>query len=161
MADSAAKVAVVSSAKRPVILLADDDPDDLDMTRRALAKNDLAHELFTVGDGEELLDFLNHRGKFAPPAPSPTPALILLDLNMPKMDGREALREIKRDPKLLSIPVVVMTTSTAQQDITRAYNLGCNSFISKPITLVELVEVTRILALYWFSIVKLPEAMGN
>jgi CheY-like chemotaxis protein len=144
------------NSKSVVILLADDDPDDLEMTRRALAKNNLADELYTVGDGEELLDFLHHRGKFAPPARSPTPALILLDLNMPKMDGREALAEIKANKSLHCIPVVVMTTSTAQQDISRAYDLGSNSFISKPITLAELVDVTKVLGQYWFHVVKLP-----
>jgi CheY-like chemotaxis protein len=149
------------SSKPAIILLADDDPDDVEMTCRALAKNELAVETFTVGDGEELLDYLNHRGRFAPPARSPTPALILLDLNMPKMDGREALAEIKADPKLHRIPVVVMTTSTAEQDIARAYDLGSNSFISKPITLAELVEVTKVVGQYWLKIVKLPRESGR
>jgi len=147
-----------NSAKSAIILLVDDDPDDLHMTRRALEKNGLAQEVYAVGDGEEMLDFLRHTGKFAPPAPSPTPALILLDLNMPKMDGREALAEIKADPELHRIPVVVMTTSTAEQDILRAYDLGSNSFISKPLTLPELVDVTRVLGQYWFEVVKLPQA---
>ena len=149
------------SSKSAVILLADDDPDDLEMTRRALLKNNLPAEIFTVGDGEELLDFLRHVGKFAPPARSPTPALILLDLNMPKMDGREALAQIKADKALHRIPVVVMTTSTAEQDIVRAYELGSNSFISKPITLAELVDVTKVLGQYWFQVVKLPQVSGN
>ncbi len=127
------------------------------MTRRALTKNNLGAEIYTVGDGEELLDFLNHRGTSAPPARSPTPALILLDLNMPKMDGREALANIKSDEKLHHIPVVVMTTSTAEQDIVRAYELGSNSFISKPITLAELVDITKVLGQYWFEVVKLPK----
>jgi CheY-like chemotaxis protein len=144
-----------------VILLADDDPDDIDMTRRALTKNNVDVEIYTVGDGEELVDFLNHRGSFAPAARSPTPSLILLDLNMPKMDGREALANIKADPKLRPIPVVVMTTSTAQQDIARAYELGSNSFISKPITLAELVDITKVLVQYWFEIVKLPRRSEN
>ncbi|MEO7036842.1 MAG: response regulator [Polyangiaceae bacterium] len=148
------------SAKNGVILLADDDPDDVHMTRRALQRNNLDGEVYTVGDGEELLDFLHHRGKFAPPALSPTPALVLLDLNMPKMDGREALAQIKSDRTLARIPVVVMTTSTAEQDILRAYELGSNSFISKPITLAELVDVTRVLGEYWFQVVSLPHAMG-
>jgi len=151
---------MVRDAKSEVILLADDDPDDLLMLRKALEKHELANDIYTVGDGEELLDFLNHRGKFSPPALSPTPALILLDLNMPKMDGREALASIKLDPMLHRIPVVVMTTSAAEQDILRAYDLGCNSFISKPITLAELVEVTGGLKRYWFQIVKLPKAAG-
>ncbi len=149
------------SAKAGVILLVDDDPDDLHMTRRALEKNGLSREVYSVGDGEELLAFLRHTGKYAPPALSPTPALILLDLNMPKMDGREALAEIKADKDLHRIPVVVMTTSTAEQDILRAYELGSNSFISKPITLTELVEVTRVLGQYWFEIVKLPSTLVN
>jgi CheY-like chemotaxis protein len=160
MTGSVGKLSAASAVKSPVIVLADDDPDDLDMTRRALVKNDLAGEFYTVDDGEELLDFLHHRGKFAPPALSPTPALILLDLNMPKMDGSEALREIKSHPELHRIPVVVMTTSAAPKDITRAYELGTNSFITKPITLSELIEVTRVLGQYWFSIVKLPEKSG-
>jgi two-component system, response regulator len=149
------------SARPNVILLADDDPDDLEMTQRALAKNNMDAEIYTVRDGEELLDFLNHRGACAPPARSPTPSLILLDLNMPKMDGREALAKIKSDPKLSRIPVVVMTTSTADQDIARAYELGSNSFISKPITLNELADITKVLGQYWFEVVKLPKPPGN
>jgi len=144
-----------------VILLADDDPDDIEMTRRALTKSNLGLEIHTVGDGEELLDFLNHGGAYALPARSPTPSLILLDLNMPKMDGREVLAKIKSDPNLCQIPVVIMTTSSAQQDIARAYQLGCNSFISKPITLAELVDITKVLGQYWFGITKLPRAREN
>lgn len=147
---------MASSGRSEVILLADDDPDDLHMTRRALEMSGFSLEVHSVGDGEELLDYLRHAGKFAPPALSPRPALILLDLNMPKMDGREALREAKADARLKTIPIVVMTTSTAEQDISRAYDLGCNSFISKPITLAELVEVTQALGHYWFGIAKLP-----
>jgi CheY-like chemotaxis protein len=144
------------SSKRKVILLVDDDPEDLHMTRRALERNGYSDDVYSVGDGEEMLDFLRHTGKFAPPALSPTPALILLDLNMPKKDGREALAEIKADKDLHRIPVVIMTTSRAEQDILRAYELGSNSFISKPVTLTELVEVTRVLGQYWFQVVKLP-----
>ncbi len=139
-----------------VILLADDDAEDREMTRKALASNQLANDLYTVEDGEQLLDFLHHRGQFAPPVRSPTPGLILLDLNMPKMDGREALAAIKADPTLRRIPVVVMTTSQAEQDISRTYDLGTNSFITKPITLAGLIEVTKVLGQYWFQIVKLP-----
>lgn len=146
-----------SNAKPIVILLADDDAEDREMTRKALDRNRLANEFYTVADGEELLDFLHHRGAFAPPALSPEPGLILLDLNMPKMDGREALAQIKADPALRRIPIVVITTSQAEQDITRSYDLGSNSFISKPITLNGLVEVMRVLGQYWFQIVKLAE----
>ena len=147
------------TAKSEVILLVDDDPDDLHMTRRALERNGFSRDVYSVGDGEELLEFLRHTGKYAAPASSPTPALILLDLNMPKMDGREALAEIKADKQLHRIPVVVMTTSTAEQDVLRAYDLGSNSFISKPITLTELVEVTRVIGQYWFEVVRLPAAL--
>jgi CheY-like chemotaxis protein len=139
-----------------VILLADDDSDDREMTRKALEKNDLASQFYTVGDGEDLLDFLNHRGKFRPPVLSPTPDLILLDLNMPKKDGREALAEIKADPALRRIPIVVLTTSTAEQDIARSYDLGSNSFISKPVSLSKLADVMKVLGQYWFQIVRLP-----
>jgi CheY-like chemotaxis protein len=148
---------MASNARAEVVLLADDDPDDLHMTRRALEKSGVLFEVYSVGDGEELLDYLRHSGKFAPPALSPRPALVLLDLNMPKMDGREALAEIKADQALKAIPVVVMTTSTAAQDIARSYDLGCNSFISKPITLAELVQVTQVLGQYWFGVAKLPQ----
>ena len=148
-------------AKRHVILLADDDVDDRDMTLKALARAGLAYEFYSVGDGEELLDFLRHSGKYAAPALSPAPGLILLDLNMPKKDGREALAEIKADRALRRIPVVVMTTSKSEQDIFRTYDLGSNSFISKPITLPKLVEVMTVLGQYWFQIVTLPEAVGG
>lgn len=148
---------MATNAKPFVILLADDDADDREMTRKALAKNLLATDFHTVSDGEQLLDYLHHRGAFAPPALSPTPAFILLDLNMPKMDGREALAEIKADPALRRIPVVVMTTSKAEEDIYRTYDMGCSSFISKPITLAGLVEVTKVLGQYWFNIVTLPD----
>jgi CheY-like chemotaxis protein len=141
-----------------VILLADDDDDDVHMVRRALAKNGLADSVHTVGNGEELLDFLRRKGNFAPPALAPLPALILLDLNMPKMDGREALAAIKADPELCCIPVVVMTTSTSADDIACAYALGSNSFISKPVSLAEYVELTRVLGEYWFRTVRLPPA---
>jgi CheY-like chemotaxis protein len=146
------------SAQKSVILLADDDPDDRAMTRKALEKNRLADDFYTVADGVELMDFLHHRGRYAPPALSPVPGLILLDLNMPKKDGREALAEIKSDSALRRIPVVVITTSQSEEDVLRAYDLGGNSFISKPITLPGLVEATLVLGQYWFQVVTLPEA---
>jgi CheY-like chemotaxis protein len=150
-----------TSTKPIIILLADDDPEDREMTRKALEKNRLVNEFLWVADGEELLDYLHHRGAYAPPALSPVPGLILLDLNMPKMDGREALASIKADPSLRRIPIVVMTTSQAEQDITRTYDLGSNSFISKPITLAGLIEVMKVLGEYWFQIVRLPEPAGS
>lgn len=144
-----------------VILLADDDIEDRELTRKALERNRLANHIYEVGDGEDVMDYLYHRGRFAPPALSPTPGLILLDLNMPRKDGREALAEIKADPMLRRIPVVVMTTSQAEQDITRTYDLGCSSFIAKPVTFAGLVEAMRVLGQYWFQIVALPVPVGE
>jgi CheY-like chemotaxis protein len=137
------------------ILLADDDADDRMLTRDALAESRLANDLRFVEDGEELLDYLLKRGKYAD-ADAPRPGLILLDLNMPRKDGREALKEIKAEPTLRQIPVVVLTTSKAEEDIYRTYDLGVNSFITKPVTFDGLVTVMRALGRYWFEIVELP-----
>lgn len=144
------------SPKSITILVADDDADDRLMIRDAFHENRLANDLKFVEDGECLLDYLNRRGKYEDPQSSPRPGLILLDLNMPKKDGREALREIKGDPKLRGIPVVVLTTSKAEEDVYRTYNLGVNSFITKPVTFGSLVSITRDLGKYWFEIVELP-----
>ena len=142
---------------RPVtLLLAEDDPDDCLLARQALEKSQLISDLRCVEDGEELLDYLRRRGKFADPKQSPRPGLILLDLNMPRKDGREALREIKGDPKLRAIPVVVLTTSKSEEDVARAYNLGVNSYITKPVRFAALVEVMQAIGKYWFEIVELP-----
>jgi CheY-like chemotaxis protein len=147
----------VTSPNHPiVILMADDDEDDRLLTADALRLSKLANQLTTVNDGEELMDYLHHRGKHAPPAISPRPGLVLLDLNMPRMDGREALREIKSDPELRSIPVVILTTSKAEEDIERGYNLGANSFIAKPVTFDGLVKALRVATEYWFQVVQLP-----
>ena len=139
------------------ILLADDDEDDRKLAQDALAESRLANDLHTVEDGEELMDYLLRRGKYAALADSPRPGLILLDLNMPKKDGREALREIKADPSLRQIPVVVLTTSKAEEDIYRTYDLGANSFITKPVTFGGLVEVMRTWSQYWLDTVDLPD----
>ncbi len=145
-------------AKRPVtILMAEDDPDDRLLVREALAESRLANQLYWVENGEELIDYLHQRGKYAEPGVAPRPGLILLDLNMPKKDGREALKEIKADPDLRRIPVVVLTTSKAEEDILRTYDLGVNSFIVKPVTFDSLVECMQTLGKYWFQIVELPE----
>ena len=140
------------------LLLADDDPDDRMLTRRALTKSRLANSLYTVEDGEELMQYLRREGKFSDPALSPRPALILLDLNMPRKDGREALKEIKEDPNLRRIPVVVLTTSMAEHDILRSYDLGVNAFVTKPVTFEELANAIRRIGDFWFEIVKLPGA---
>jgi CheY-like chemotaxis protein len=144
------------STKSIVILMADDDADDRLLAKDALAECKLAGELHFVENGEELLDYLNRRGRFTQLATCPRPGLILLDLNMPKKDGREALREIKNNPDLRKIPVVVLTTSTADIDINQIYDLGANSFISKPVTFDSLVKVMRVLGDYWCDVVELP-----
>jgi CheY-like chemotaxis protein len=138
------------------ILLADDDADDRMLARDALEESRLANDLRFVENGEELLDYLLRRGKFTDPESSPRPGLILLDLNMPRKDGREALREIKAEPSLRSIPIIVLTTSKAEEDIYRTYDLGVNSFITKPVTFDQLVQVMRVVGRYWFEIVELP-----
>ncbi len=143
-------------AKSVVILMADDDADDRLLAKDALTECRLANDIQFVENGEDLMDYLNRRGKYGSPANVPRPGIILLDLNMPRKDGREALREIKADPELRRIPVVVLTTSNAQTDIGNIYALGANSFITKPVTFASLVEVMRALGKYWFDIVELP-----
>lgn len=138
------------------ILMADDDPDDRQLTREAFEENHLANDLRFVEDGEELLDYLHQRGKYAAEGAAPTPGLILLDLNMPRKDGREALREIKAHPRLRAIRVVVMTTSKAEEDVLKSYDLSAASYITKPVTFDRLVEVVRTLGKYWLEIVELP-----
>lgn len=146
-----------------VILLADDDEEDRMLACDALRESRLSNDVTWVTDGEDLMDYLLRRGKYAPPADAPRPGLILLDLNMPKMDGREALREIKANPDLRRISVVVLTTSKAEEDIYSSYDSGASSFISKPVTFEGLVEVMKGLGRYWFEIVDLPRqhAQGN
>ena len=138
------------------ILLAEDDPDDRQLTHDALTECRLANDVHFVENGEELLDYLARRGPYAKFAGDPLPGLILLDLNMPRKDGREALREIKAHPDFRRIPVVVLTTSKAEEDILRSYDLGVNSYITKPVTFESLVEIVKILGKYWFEIVELP-----
>lgn len=140
----------------PLILIADDDEDDRMLTKEAFDENFKEKEIRFVNDGVELLDYLRRKNKYANPVSSPRPSIILLDLNMPKMDGREALREIKSDPKLRTIPVVILTTSKAEQDIIKTYELGVNCFITKPVSFIAFLEVTRTLGHYWFNIAKLP-----
>lgn len=142
--------------KTITILMADDDEDDRLMAQEALQEARLANDLHFVLDGEELMDYLYHQGKYTDVSNAPRPGLILLDLNMPKKDGREALKEIKSDPALRQIPIVVLTTSKAEEDIYRSYNLGVNSYITKPVSFEGLVEVMKALSIYWFQIVKLP-----
>jgi CheY-like chemotaxis protein len=139
-----------------VILMADDDSDDCELTRCALRESRVVNDFYVVEDGEELMDFLKRRGPYSDPAVAPRPNVILLDLNMPRKTGREALEEIKGDPALRQIPVVVLTTSRAEEEIYRSYDIGANSFISKPLTFQGLVEVMKGLGRYWFEVVELP-----
>jgi len=139
-----------------VILLADDDEEDRMLACDALAESRLSNKISCVTDGEDLMDYLHHRGKYLAPAVAPRPGIILLDLNMPRKDGREALREIKSDPNLRQIPVVVMTTSKAEEDIFHSYDSGASSFISKPVTFEGLIDVMKGLGKYWFEIIDLP-----
>lgn len=138
------------------ILMAEDDPDDRLLSQEALDESRLANKLYFVKDGEELLEYLCHEGRYSNSTLAPRPGVILLDLNMPRKDGREALREIKANPDLRRIPVVVLTTSKAEEDILRSYDMGVNGYITKPVNLEELVEVMRMIGKYWFEIVELP-----
>jgi CheY-like chemotaxis protein len=143
------------------VLVADDDEDDRKMTADALREARISNKLHFVTDGEELIDYLYHRGKYAPPAHAPRPDLLLLDLNMPRKDGREALREMKENPSFRSIPVLVLTTSKTEEDVERIYGLGANSFITKPVTFEGLVQAMKVIGEYWFQIVRLPKAADN
>ncbi len=138
------------------ILIADDDLDDCQMISEALQESRLLNAFHFVNDGEELMNYLRHKGKFEDRTKYPLPGLILLDLNMPKKDGREALKEIKSDESLKQIPVVVFTTSQAEEDVYRTYTLGVNSFVTKPVAFEALVQIMRDLGRYWFEIVELP-----
>ncbi|MCW8090281.1 response regulator [Alteromonas sp. ASW11-130] len=138
------------------ILMADDDEDDRLLTIDALKESRVLNNLYCVEDGVELLEYLRREGKYSDPKDSPRPSLILLDLNMPRKDGREALEEMKKDPALRSIPVVILTTSKEEEDMLRGYDLGCASYITKPVNFEGLVELMRALGKYWIEFVELP-----
>lgn len=149
-------ISMIPTAQPIVILMADDDADDRLLTQDAMTDARVINDLHFVTDGEELMEYLYRRGRYADAMSAPRPGLILLDLNMPKKDGREALKEIKDDPDLRRIPVVILTTSKAEEDIYRSYDLGANSFITKPVTFEGLVELMRIMGRYWIEFVELP-----
>ena len=150
---------MIEKEGKPItILMADDDADDRLMTKEAFEESRLVNDLRFVEDGVELLDYLKRRGKYEDPASSPRPGLILLDLNMPKKDGREALKEIKADPNLKSIRIVILTTSKAEEDIYRTYDLSAASYITKPVTFAAMAEVVKVLGKYWLEIVALAGA---
>jgi CheY-like chemotaxis protein len=139
---------------RPIVmLLVEDNPGDVRLTREALKENKIEVNLQVVEDGEQASDYIFQRGEFADAEP---PDIILLDLNLPKKDGREVLEEIKGDPRLKRIPVVVLTMSKAEEDILRAYDLHANCYISKPIDLPQFIQVVKTIEDFWFTIVRLP-----
>jgi len=138
------------------ILMADDDADDRRLTQEAFEEGRLINDVRFVENGEQLLEYLRKEGPYAPPADAPRPGLILLDLNMPRKDGRTVLKELKTDPELRQIPVVILTTSKADEDIYKSYDLGVNSYIVKPVTFEALVDILQTLEKYWFEIVELP-----
>jgi CheY-like chemotaxis protein len=145
-----------NNAKPVTFLIAEDDPDDRLLIKEAFQESLVSNSVYFVEDGVELLDYLRWQDKFANPGDAPTPDLILLDLNMPRKDGREALAEIKSDPRLRYIPVVVLTTSKAEEDIMRSYDIGAASYITKPVTFDGLVGAIKGLGQYWVQIVRLP-----
>ena len=143
--------------KTPIkILMADDDPDDKLLTKEALEESRVINDLYFVDNGEELLAYLRGEGLYADRDKYPFPSIVLLDLNMPKMDGREALATIKADKDLRAVPVVILTTSKAEEDMLRSYDLGAASYITKPVTFDALVELMKALGRYWVEFVELP-----
>jgi CheY-like chemotaxis protein len=146
----------MKAAKPIPILLAEDDPDDRYLISEALDESQVGVELFIVEDGEALLEYLNRQGKFADAEQWPLPRLILLDLNMPRLDGREALKAIKQTPEFRRIPVVVLTTSNAEEDIHRTYDLGISGYITKPVSFSGLLDVMKAIGWYWLQVSKLP-----
>ena len=151
----------LNKVKPITILMADDDEDDRLLTQDALAESRVLNELFFVEDGVELLEYLERKGKFSAKESSPRPGLILLDLNMPRMDGREALQAIKANPNLKGIPVVILTTSKQEEDMVKGYDLGAASYITKPVTFEGLVELMQTLGKYWVEFVELPTPQND
>ena len=137
------------------ILIADDDPDDRMFLEQAMRQNGYNQVIRCVDDGEDLMAYLRREGKYSE-QDAPWPNLLILDLNMPRKNGFQALQEIKNDPQLRRLPVIVMTTSSADEDVIRTYNLGVNSFVTKPINFSRLVEMIGALKVYWMDTVKLP-----
>ena len=140
------------------IVMVDDDPDDRLLTEKALRANRVANPILFLEDGEELMAYLRKQGKYQAEDKQVRPCFILLDLNMPRMDGRKALSIIKSDPEFRKIPVIILTTSQAEEDVLRSYNLGANSFVTKPIDFEQLVNVMETVKQYWLEIVELPPA---
>ena len=139
------------------ILLVEDNVDHATLTMRALRDGNMLNEIFWVKDGEEAVDFLLHRGRYAPPADPPRPGLILLDIRLPKLDGHEVLRHIKTDPALRAIPVIMLTTSERDDEINACYQAGANSYVAKPVRFMDFIETVKSLKLYWVVVNHLPD----
>ncbi|MEM8669804.1 MAG: response regulator [Planctomycetota bacterium] len=151
-----------NAGSRGTVLLVDDDLGDQELTRRAFRHESLEGvQLLSVDDGEQALDYLHRRGHFTNPQDSPRPDLILLDLNMPRKNGSEVLEAIKGDKDFAGIPVVMLTTSQQEIDIARSYQLGCSSYIQKPVDLCQFTQAVRQIGLYWFNIVALPSRLAS
>ena len=138
------------------ILLVEDNEDHIELTRRALKENDLANHMYTVKDGQEALDFLYRKGEYADKTKSPRPGLILLDVKMPKVDGFEVLKQIKNDPDLKLIPVIMLTTSSREEEIVKGYENGANSYVTKPVDFREFADRIKNIRLYWVLVNTLP-----
>jgi CheY-like chemotaxis protein len=136
------------------ILLVEDNPADVRLTREALRRGRVANTLHVVDDGDKALAFLRREGEYAD---APRPGLVLLDLNLPGLDGRDVLAEVKADPSLRRVPVIVLTTSSAERDIAASYDLGANCFVSKPVALDEFLDVVRSFDAFWLTVVSLPD----
>jgi CheY-like chemotaxis protein len=144
------------TSRRATILLVEDDPGDQELTRRALQQEVIRTDLRIVSDGKEALDYLRREGAFVDPVDAPRPDLILLDLNMPRIDGRQVLERVREDPRISRIPVVALTTSDEEEDVVRSYALGCKSYIKKPVEVENFISAIRELQHYWFELVTLP-----
>jgi two-component system response regulator len=143
------------------ILLVEDNPDDVDLTRRAFQRAGLTQPLDVVEDGLEALDYLFARGEFAHRADAPLPSLVLLDLNLPRMDGHAVLRQIRTHPFTRFLPVVILTSSDEERDLVESYSHGCNSYVRKPVSYTEFVEAARQLGVYWLVLNRLPQPGGR
>jgi CheY-like chemotaxis protein len=149
---------MIPSAAPWVILCAEDDPDDQILTRDAFLESGFAIDVRFVEHGEELMDYLLGQGKYGAPGAAPTPGLIVVDLNMPLMNGREAIKAIRADAALRRAPIAVLTTSRSREDIDEAYDLGANSYLVKPVSIEGMAHLLGDLARYWFKTVELPRS---
>ncbi len=154
-------MSAASYLRTAIVLLAEDNPAEQRLAQRALARGKISCDLRIVSDGEEAMDYLLRRKRYADPKISPRPDLMLLDLNMPKLDGRQVLQQMKSDPLLAIIPVVVLTTSQQEQDVLHSYQLGCNSFIAKPVDVHVFIDTMISLGLYWFHLVIMPPRISG